>query len=65
MAKKNLHIVPDESQGWMLKNEDSTEPEGYYDTQEDAITAGRELAGKLGVDLFIHGPDGKLRDSEK
>ncbi len=59
---KDLHVVPDDFEGWALKDESSTEPEGYYDTQEEAISGGRELARKNGVKLYIHGEDGLVRD---
>lgn len=60
---ENLHVFPESAQGWMLKDESSAEPEGYYDTQEEAIQAGRELASKKNCDLVIHSPDGTVRDS--
>jgi hypothetical protein len=59
---KDLHVIPDGFEGWALKAENSTEPDGYYDTQEQASSAGRELARRLGVKLFIHGEDGRVRD---
>ncbi|MFN2526412.1 MAG: DUF6766 family protein [Actinomycetota bacterium] len=64
-GNKDLHILPDEMQGWQLRAADSTEPEGYYDTQEEAIRAGRELARKQGVELHVHGVDGKVRQSSR
>jgi hypothetical protein len=60
---EDLHVVPDGFEGWMLKDESSPEPEGYYDCQEDAIQAGRELASKKRVNLVIHGEDGTPRRS--
>lgn len=59
---KDLHVVPDGFQGWGLMEESSSEPEGYYDTQEEAISAGRQLAKKTGVALIIHGEDYKVRN---
>lgn len=59
---EDLHVFPDEFEGWTLKDETSTEPEGYYDKQDEAISAGRELARKKNVKLVIHGQDGKPRD---
>ena len=59
---KDLHVLPDGFEGWMLKDEGSTEPEGYYDRQEEAISAGRELARKNDLKLFVHGQDGVVRD---
>jgi hypothetical protein len=58
----DLHVVPDDYQGWSLVDEKSTEALGYYDTQEEAIAAGRELATKNSVKLFIHGEDGLVRE---
>jgi hypothetical protein len=57
---KNLHVVPDGFEGWALKDESSTEPEGYFDTQQEAAEAGRLLAGTLNVELIIHGDDGQV-----
>ena len=61
---KDLHVIPDEAQGWQLRAADSTEPEGYYDKQEEAVRGGRELAQKQNVKLLIHGQDGEVRDTE-
>ena len=58
---RTLHVVPDGFEGWALKNETSTEPEGYFDTQEEAIDAGRHLSSALKVDLIVHGEDGAVR----
>jgi hypothetical protein len=60
---EDLHVIPDSFEGWMLKDVGSEEPEGYYDLQEEAIQAGRELARKKNVKLVIHSPDGSERDS--
>ncbi len=59
---KDLHVHPDGFEGWVLRAQDSSEPEGYYDTQEDAIAAGRELAAKDGVSLIIHGQNYRARE---
>lgn len=59
----SLHVVPDTFEGWYLKDGATSEPEGYYDTQDEAIAAGRELANKRDVDLVIHRTDGTVRDS--
>ena len=63
--RNDLHVIQDEQQGWQLRSADSTEPEGYYDTQEEAIRAGRELAKIKGAKLVIHAPDMTVRESTK
>lgn len=62
---EDLHVIPDSFEGWMLKDEASEEPEGYYDTQEEAIKAGRELAKIKGCNLVIRSPDMTVRESTK
>ncbi len=62
-SEKDLHVLPDEAQGWQLRSGDLSEPEGYYDTQDEAVQAGRILASAEGVSLHIHAPDGKVRES--
>ena len=57
-----LHVFPDSFEGWMLRDGSSFEPVGYYDTQDEAIKAGRQLAADRNVDLVIHRPDGTRRD---
>ena len=59
------HVVPGSYEGWALKDEGSSEPDGYYDTQEEAIRAGRELAAKKGVKLYVHGEDGLVREEAR
>ena len=59
---KDLHVIPDSFEGWMLKDGASTEPEGYFDTQDEAVASGRQLASKRNVNLVIHRPDGSPRD---
>ena len=63
-GENDLHVIPDEMQGWQLRRAGSTEPEGYYDTQQEAIDGGRALARFRGVRLLIHGTSGDVRDSE-
>jgi hypothetical protein len=58
----DVHVVPDSFEGWMLKEGSSPEAIGYYDTQEEAIDAGRILASQRNVNLVIRRPDGTVRD---
>jgi hypothetical protein len=62
---EDLHVIPDSFEGWMLRGEAEEEPEGYYDTQEEAIRAGRELTKKKNSSLVIHSPDMTVRESTK
>jgi hypothetical protein len=61
---RDLHVIPDGFEGWAVKDEATTEPEGYYDRQDHAIDGARDLAGRRRVQLFVHGEDGTVRESE-
>jgi hypothetical protein len=63
-GSSDLHVLPDEMHGWMLRAGDTTEPEGYYDTQQEAIDGGKALAQRKNVKLVIHAPDGSVRESQ-
>ena len=63
MSKKNVHIVPNES-GWAVKREGQKQPLSRHRTQESADRAGRPVARRDGVELVIHGRDGKIRDKD-
>jgi Uncharacterized protein conserved in bacteria (DUF2188) len=60
---KDLHVLPDEAQGWQLRAAHLIEPEGYYDTQKEAVEGGRDLARRQGVTLHTHTPEDDVRDS--
>jgi hypothetical protein len=57
----NLYVIPDSFEGWALKDGTSAEPEGYYDSQEEAIEAGRQLATKRRVDLIVKAEDATVQ----
>ncbi len=62
---RDVHVVPDGYEGWALADESSPEPLGYYDTQAEAIEAGRGYARENQVALLIHAPDGQVRDQQE
>ena len=59
---RSLHVIPDGFEGWILQDASTSEPSGYYDTQDEAISAGRQLASDRKVTLLIHSDDGTVRD---
>ncbi len=63
MSKKNVHIVPADS-GWAVKREGQRAPISRHRTQASADKAGRPIAKRNGVELVIHGRDGKIRDKD-
>ncbi len=60
MAKKTIHIVPDE-QGWIVKKEGAQRISGSADTKAGAYEIAREIALNQGLDIVVHGKDGKIQ----
>ena len=63
MKKKNIHIVPRSGQ-WGIKKGGSERVLELFRTQKKAINKGRKIAKRAGVELFIHGRDGKIRERD-
>lgn len=63
MAKRNQHVVlhPD---GWAVKPERAGRASSVHETQQQAIDRGREIARNQGVELLIHGRDGRIRERD-
>ncbi len=59
--KSNQHIVPAKD-GWAVKRAGSTRATKVFDTQEEAIAKGREIAKNQRSELLIHGRDGRIRE---
>ena len=61
MSKRNQHIVPHDD-GWAVRSAGSRRASSVHTTQEEAISAGREIARNQRSELFVHGRDGRIRD---
>lgn len=62
--KKNVHVVPHPGGGWATRREEGDRASSRHSTQSDAIDRGREIARNNGVEVVIHRPDGRIRDSD-
>lgn len=60
MPKKTIHIVPKE-QGWIVKKEGAQRISGSADTKTEAYEIAREIALNQGLDIVVHGKDGKIQ----
>lgn len=63
MAKRNQHVVP-HPDGWAVRGAGSRRASSVHETQKEATSAAREIAKRQGVELFIHGRDGKIRERD-
>lgn len=61
--KRDIHVVP-HADGWATKKEGATRAGVVTDTQGDAIKHARSQAIREHVEVVIHRPDGKIRDSD-
>lgn len=63
MAGKGQHVVPRDGH-WAVRRSGSDRVTRTFETQREAITAGREIARNQRTELYIHGRDGLIRERE-
>ena len=63
MSKRNPHVVPRGDQ-WAVQREGADRASSLHPTQADAIEAGRRIAQSERGELFIHRPNGQIRDRD-
>jgi len=58
---KNQHVVP-HGDGWGVRGEGNQRVTGIYDTQQQAFERAREIAINQESEVFIHRPNGQIRE---
>lgn len=58
---EGIHVVPRQGK-WGLDG--MGVPDKTYDTQSDAIQAGRDIAKQQHTELLVHGEDGAIRQRD-
>jgi len=61
--KKSIHVVHKKGD-WAVLREGAKRDSSYHDTQADAITVARQTAKREGIELFIHGRNGQIRERD-
>ena len=64
MSNKPSHHVVPHNDAWAVRKNDSDRVSGLYPTQEKAIDAGRTISKNQGTELFIHRPNGQIRERD-
>ena len=64
IKRKQYHVTPDPSWGWNVKESGVKKPLKHFETKEVAVIFARNLCKKAGVELFIHGRDGRIQECE-
>lgn len=59
--KKNQHVVPHSGQ-WAVKGEGNSKATKIKSTQEEAISVAKVIAKNNNSELFIHRPNGRIRE---
>lgn len=62
--KKDIHVVPHKDLGWATRREGVDRVSSRHPTQGEAIENARDLAIRDKVEVVIHRPDGRIRDSD-
>ena len=60
---KNQHVTP-KGDFWQLKGESNSKATKIFNTQREAIEYGRIVAQNQASELFIHRPNGQIRDRD-
>jgi len=60
---KNIHVVP-HGDAWAIRKEGSERVSSTHTTQGDAIQQARTQAQQIGGEVFIHRPNGQIRDRD-
>ena len=61
---RNQWVSPNAKGGWDVQREGALRATRHFDTQAEAIAAGREIARNQGCELIIQGRDGQIRDKD-
>lgn len=63
MARNGYHVKPQGDQ-WAVAKEGAERASGLFDTKQEALARGIELASTARAELVIHGQDGRIQDSD-
>lgn len=61
---ETLHVVAAPEGGWSVKRGGSSSAIATYRTKEEAVAAARKISQREGLELFIHGKDGKIQSKD-
>lgn len=62
--KGDIHVMPATGKRWAVDVESTEQSVVFYDTEQEAIDAGKAKASRNQVELLIHGLDGRVRERD-
>jgi len=64
LKKRDYHVTRRSAGGWQVKREGAARASSLHPTQAAANHRARDLARQKRVEVVIHRPDGRIRDSD-
>jgi len=61
---ENVHVTPHPDGGWRVKKGGATIASSKHNTQKEAIDTARDIVRREGLELVIHGQDGRIRTKD-
>jgi hypothetical protein len=62
--RHDIHVVPHDHEGWIVRRENQDEPIGTYRTQAEAEEEGRRIAREEHVEMLLHNRHGQIRQRD-
>lgn len=63
MTRRGVHVTPHDN-GWAVERENGQRASSVHGTQAQAEAAGRTTARREGVEFYLHGRDGQIRERD-
>ncbi|SUI88591.1 DUF2188 domain-containing protein [Shewanella putrefaciens] len=64
MSKNSQHVVRSSDGGWAVKKGGSSKATKHFDTQQEAIDYGRQVAKNQNAEFYVHGRDGRIKEKD-
>lgn len=62
MTRNSRHVVPSPNGGWSVRAAGAARASKHFDTQDEAIEYGRDLAKRNNAEFYIHDRNGMIRE---
>ena len=62
MTRNSKHVVPSPDGGWSVRAAGAVRASRRFDTQDEAIQYGRDLAKRNHAEFYIHDRNGMIRE---
>lgn len=61
---KAQNVVPARQGGWNIKKDGAKRATKHFETKNEAVNAARKIARNQGVELVIHGLNGRIQQKD-